>query len=49
MPITAKDEDLLTTLVETHHHQVGTKRREDFFPLLYLPKKFGVGDRKSVV
>ena len=42
MPITAKDEDLLSALVETHHYQAGTKRREDFFPLMYLPKKFGI-------
>lgn len=43
MSITAKDEDLLSALVEAHHHQAGTKRKEDFFPLLYLPKKFGIG------
>lgn len=42
MPITAKDEDLLSSLVELHHHQAGTKRREDFLPLMYLPKQFGV-------
>ena len=42
MPITAKDEDALTALVESHHTSVGTKRREDFFPLLYIPRKFGI-------
>lgn len=40
MPISAKDEHDLNTLVDQHHRQAGTKRREDFFPLLYLPRRF---------
>ena len=40
MPISAKDEHDLDTLVDQHHRQAGTKRREDFFPLLYLPRRF---------
>lgn len=48
MPITVKDEDSLSALVEIHHTSVGTKRREDFFPLLYIPKKFGVSAEEVI-
>ncbi len=40
MPISAKDEHDLDVLVDQHHRQAGTKRREDFFPLLYVPRRF---------
>jgi hypothetical protein len=40
MSITAKDEQNLDALVNQYHKQAGSKRREDFFPLLYIPKKF---------
>lgn len=42
MPIRPKDEDELNALVEAHHVQAGHRRREDFFPLLYIPRRFGV-------
>jgi len=41
MPLTAKDERTLEHIAVQLKPLVGTKRREDFFPLLYLPRKFG--------
>lgn len=40
MPINQRDERELDTLVEHYSKRAGTKRREDFFPLLYLPRRF---------
>jgi hypothetical protein len=40
MPISNKDEKDLDALVGQYHRQAGTRRREDFFPLLYLPRRF---------